>query len=131
MEIISFRIPKTQHLILQKIIKKHNLSISQIINRCLLKYLNDDIVDDELLDLKKLQEDEDNFYLITSKLKMEIKKSSLIPNARKLIQEMKSKGTSATQLFKLKKILLERIKIMYGVESEEYQIFINSPENKK
>jgi hypothetical protein len=127
METVACRITKTQSLLIEKIIKRNSITASVLLKRCIDKYLDslnfDD--DEEIKQIKKLKDDDDKFYLATERIKMQLKKSSLIPNANKLLSELKQKGVSADDRLEMKKLILERIKVMYGVESEEYQRFLN------
>lgn len=126
MESVACRVTKTQSLLIEKILKRNSITASVLLKRCIDKYLDSIDFDDdeEIKQLKKLKEDEDKFYIATARIKMQLKKSSLIPNASKLLNEMKQKGVSTKDRIEMKKLILERIKEMYGVESEEYQRFL-------
>jgi hypothetical protein len=106
--------------------KKWNISQTYIILKCLDKVLPTFEVDDEeLKELNELNEQENDFYLTTAKIKMQLKKSSLIMNARKLLNELKQKGVSIDDRNEMKRLLTDRIKKMCGTESPEYQDWIN------
>lgn len=126
MEVLSCRVSKTRSLLVEKLCKKYSLSHTIILNRCLEKFLETiDDKDEEIKMLLELDQAENDFYIATERIKMQLKKSSLVSNAKKLLTEMKQKGISAQDRVEMKRLILERIKKMYGVDSEEYQGLLN------
>lgn len=121
MEIESFKISTYMQNLLVKFCGENKISKSDFFRKCLINGLKSEKLSQDLTEMLKYAELEEKFSEGDFKIRMTLKKASLVENYKKLLTSLANRRMSTDDYNDVRDSLLDRIKKVFGENSKEYK----------